>query len=58
MFGMNMSVEDAKYFLETQERLADKIIGAVKKYWKENADMICAGFASMNGSYYVPITRK
>lgn len=54
---MNMTYEDAMYWLAANEMIGDKIINAVKKFFKENGEMICAGLAAMNGQLYVPSNR-
>ncbi len=56
--NMNMTAEEAKYMLEANANLGEKIINAFKKYWAENAETICAGMAMMYGQYYAPSTRK
>lgn len=55
---MNMTAEDAKYMLEANAKLGEKLVNAFKKYWAENAEIICAGMAMMNGQYYAPSYRK
>lgn len=55
---MNMTVEQVNYMLQANANLGEAIIKALKKYFTENADIICAGLAAMSGHYYVPSTRK
>lgn len=55
---MNMTAEDAKYMLEANAMLGERIINALKNYWEENAEVICGGLAMMNGQFYVPSGRK
>lgn len=55
---MNMTAEDAKFMLEANAKLGENIVKAFKKYWEENADVICAGLAFMNGQTYIPSNRK
>lgn len=55
---MNMTAEDAKYMLEANAALGERLINAFKKYWEENAEIICGGLAMMSGQYYVPSVRK
>lgn len=55
---MNMTVEDAKYMFEANAALGERLINAFKKYWEENAEIICGGLAMMSGQYYVPSVRK
>ena len=55
---MNMTAEDAKYMLEANANLVDKLIAGLKKYWEENAEIICGGMAMMSGQIYVPSGRK
>ena len=55
---MNMTVEQMNYMFEANASIGNAIIRAFKKYWEENAEMICAGLAAMNGQYYVPYIRK
>ncbi len=54
----NMTAEQMNDMLQANANLGEAIIKALKKYWTENADMICAGLAAMSGQYYVPSTRK
>lgn len=58
MMYMNMTLEDAKYMLEANANLVDRMIAGLKKYWEENAELICGGLAMMSGQYYVPSCRK
>lgn len=55
---MNMTAEDAKYMLEANANLGERIVKAFKKYWEENAEIICAGLVSMSGQTYIPSVRK
>lgn len=55
---MNMTAEEAKYMLEANANLGEKVVTAFKKYWKENGEMICAGLASMSGQTYIPYRAK
>lgn len=55
---MNMTYEDAMYMMAASETMAEKLVKAVKKYWKENGEMICAGLCTMNGSNYVSSYRR
>lgn len=55
---MNMTVEQMNYMFEANASIGNAIIRAFKKYWEENAEMICAGLAAMSGQYYVPYIRK
>ncbi len=55
---MSMTAEDTKYMLEANARLGETIINAWKKYWEENAEVICGGLAMMNGQFHVPYGRK
>lgn len=54
---LNMTVEQMNLMFEANARLGEAIINAFKKYWTENADIICAGLAAMNGRFYVPSRR-
>ncbi len=56
--NMQMSANDAKAYMDSQEKLGQKMINAFKKYWNENSEMIVAGLASMNGNVYIPNTRR
>lgn len=58
MMYMNMTAEDAKYMLEANANLIDKLIAGLKRYWEENAEIICGGMAMMSGQFYVPSGRK
>lgn len=58
MMYMNMTAEDAKYMLEANATLGEKLINAFKKYWEENAEVICGGMAMMSGQFYMPSGRK
>ncbi len=55
---MNMTAEQMDYMLQANANLGEAIIKAIKKYFTENADIICAGLAAMSGQYYAPSTRK
>lgn len=55
---MNMTAEQMYDMFEANANIGNAIICAFKKYWTENAEMICAGLAAMCGQYYVPSTRK
>lgn len=55
---MNMTAEQINYMFEANANIGNAIIRAFKKYWTENAEMICAGLAAMSGQYYVPSSRK
>lgn len=55
---MNMTAEQINYMFEANANIGNAIICAFKKYWAENAEMICAGLAAMSGQYYVPSSRK
>ncbi len=55
---MNMTAEQMNYMFEANANIGNAIINAFKKYWEENAEMICAGLAAMSGQYYVPSLRK
>lgn len=55
---MNMTAEQINYMFEANANIGNAIIRAFKKYWAENAEMICAGLAAMSGQYYVPSSRK
>ena len=55
---MNMTAEQINYMFEANANIGNAIIRAFKKYWAENAEMICAGLAAMSGQYYVPSLRK
>ncbi len=55
---MNMTAEQMDYMFEANISLGNAIVSALKKYWAENADIICAGLAAMSGQYYVPSARK
>ena len=35
MYTLTIRPEDAKYFMEAQEKLGEAIINAFKKYWNE-----------------------
>ena len=56
--NMNMTAEQINYMFEANANIGNAIIRAFKKYWAENAEMICAGLAAMSGQYYVPSSRK
>lgn len=58
MMFMNMTAEDAKYMLEANATLGERIINALKKYWEENAEIICGGIAMMSGQVYMPSGRR
>jgi hypothetical protein len=55
---MNMTAEQINYMFEANANIGNAIIRAFKKYWAENAEIICAGLAAMSGQYYVPSSRK
>ena len=55
---MNMTAEQINYMFEANANIGNAIIRAFKKYWAENAEMICAGLAAMSGQYYIPSSRK
>lgn len=55
---MNMTAEQINYMLEANANLGKAIVKAIKKYFTENADIICAGLAAMSGQYYAPSMRK
>lgn len=55
---MNMTAEQINYMFEANANIGNAIISAFKKYWAENAEIICAGLAAMSGQYYVPSSRK
>lgn len=55
---MNMTVEQMDYMFKANASLGEAIVNAFKKYWTENADIICAGLAAMSGQYYTPSMRK
>ncbi len=55
---MNMTAEQMNDMFEANANIGNAVIRAFKKYWAENAEMICAGLAAMSGQYYVPSTRK
>lgn len=55
---MSMTAEEAKYMLEANANLGERIVKAFKKYWEENAELIYACLASMNGQTYIPSERK
>lgn len=55
---MNMTYEDAMYMMAASETMTEKLVKAIKKYWKENGEMICAGLCSMSGSNYIPSYRR
>ncbi|MCI8723989.1 MAG: hypothetical protein HFH16_09885 [Ruminococcus sp.] len=44
--------------LEANANLVERMIAGFKKYWKENAEVICGGMAMMNGQFYAPSGRK
>ena len=54
----NMTAEDARYMLEANANLAERMTAGFKKYWEENAEVICGGLAMMSGQFYVPSGRK
>jgi len=56
--NMNMTAEQINYMFEANANIGNAIIRAFKKYWAENAEIICAGLAAMSGQYYVPSSRK
>lgn len=55
---MNMTAEQMDYMFKANANLGEAIVNAFKKYWTENADIICAGLAAMSGQYYAPSMRK
>lgn len=55
---MNMTAEQIDYMLQANVSLGNAIVSALKKYWAENAEIICAGLSAMSGQYYVPSMRK
>lgn len=55
---MNMTAEQMDYMLQANVSLGNAIVSALKKYWAENAEIICAGLSAMSGQYYVPSMRK
>lgn len=55
---MNMTYEDAQYLMAASETLAERFVKAVKNYWEEYGDVICAGLSAMNGQPYVPANRR
>lgn len=54
----NMTVEDMKYLFDANARLGEKLVNALRKYWEENAEIICGGLAMMSGQFYAPSGRK
>lgn len=55
---MNMTVEQMNSMFKANADIGAAIVKAFKKYWTENADIICAGLAAMSGQYYAPSPRK
>lgn len=53
-----MTYEDAQYLMAASETLAERFVKAVKNYWEEYGDVICAGLSAMNGQPYVPANRR
>ena len=51
MYTLTIRPEDAKYFMEAQEKLGEAIINAFKKYWNENGEMVINGLLAMSGNY-------
>lgn len=47
---MFMTVDEARYYRDSQTILADKIINAVKEYFKKNTRLIAAGLMGSNGT--------
>ncbi len=54
---MNLTAEDAKYYMEAQEKMGNKIIHSLKEYWAKNSETILAGMMAMSGQVYVPTKR-
>lgn len=54
---MNMTAEQMDSMLQANLNLGAAIVDALKRYFTENADMICAGLAAMSGQYYRPSMR-
>ncbi len=57
MYTLTLTPEMARDYFDYQEKLVDKAIAAIKKYFTENSELITAGLLSLSGSY-VPMNRK
>ena len=55
---MNLTAEQINYMYEANAKIGSTIINAFKKYFTENAELICAGLAAISGQFYVPSSRK
>ena len=51
MYTLTIRPEDAKYFMEAQEKSGEAIINAFKKYWNENGEMVINGLLAMSGNF-------
>ncbi len=51
MYTLTLRPEDAKYFMEAQEKLGENIIRAFKNYWNENGEMVINGLLAMSGNF-------
>ena len=56
MYTLTIRPEDAKYFMEAQEKLGEAIINAFKKYWNENGEMVINGLLAMSGNFSAPVS--
>ena len=57
MYTLTLTPEMARDYFNYQEKLADKAIAAIKKYFVENRELIASGLLSLCGNY-VPMNRK
>lgn len=57
MYTLTLTPEMARDYFDYQEKLVNKAIAAIKKYFTENSELITAGLLSLSGNY-VPMNRK
>lgn len=58
MNTLNMTAFEAKYYMEAHTKMVEKIINGIRRYFRENAEMITAGILSMNSSSFRPYRTK
>lgn len=51
METMMMVAKSERDMYEAQTRIAETLLKKIKAYFKENGNVICAGFAAMAGDY-------
>lgn len=57
MYTLTLTPEMARDYFDYQEKLVDKAIAAIRKYFVENRELIASGLLSLCGNY-VPMNRK